>query len=262
ARVASAIENARLYETMQSQLAEMRSLYTHVSDLEQLKTHMIRVAAHDLRSPLSIVASYIELLNEDLSAHYNDMDGMYVNAIRQAVTRMTQMTSDILSLERIAEHRDVTLMRVKLGNLLERTLKDHAEHIRQHNHQTSLNVEPVAVYGDSSELREAIANLLGNAIKYTPAGGQIDASVRRDGDMALLEIKDNGFGIPEDQQERLFEPFHRVKTRETQAIDGTGLGLYLVKKIVERYGGTVHFTSEYGKGSTFGFRLPLAKSGE
>lgn len=262
ARVASAIENARLYETLQTQLAELRSLYTQVSDLEQLKTHMIRVAAHDLRSPLSIVASYIELLNEDLAAHYNDMDGMYVNAIRQAVTRMTQMTSDILSLERIAEHRDVTLMRVQLGNLLERTFKDHAEHVRQHDHQTHLNVEPAAVYGDSSELREGIANLVGNAIKYTPDGGLIEGHLRRDGDWALLEITDNGFGIPEDQQEQLFQPFHRVKTRETQAIDGTGLGLYLVKKIVERYGGTVHFRSEYGEGSTFGFRLPLAKSGE
>ncbi|MCZ2098315.1 MAG: GAF domain-containing protein, partial [Anaerolineae bacterium] len=150
ARVASAIENARLYETMQTQLAELRGLYTQVSDLEQLKTHMIRVAAHDLRSPLSIVASYTELLNEDLAQYYNDMDGMYINAIRQAVARMTQMTSDILSLERIAEHRDVTLMRVKLGNLLERTLKDMADNIRQKDHQTSLTVEPVAVYGDSS----------------------------------------------------------------------------------------------------------------
>lgn len=262
ARVASAIENARLYETLQTQLAELRSLYTQVSDLEQLKTHMIRVAAHDLRSPLSIVASYTELLHEDLAAHYNDMDGMYVNAIRQAVARMTQMTSDILSLERIAEHRDVTLMRVKLGNLLERTLKDMSDNIRQKDHKTSVSIEPVAVYGDSSELREAIANLIGNAVKYTPSGGQIDASVRRDGETALLEITDNGYGIPEDQQELLFQPFHRVKTRETQAIDGTGLGLYLVKKIVERYGGTVHFTSEYGKGSTFGFRLPLAKSVE
>jgi two-component system phosphate regulon sensor histidine kinase PhoR len=187
---------------------------------------------------------------------------MYVNAIRQAVARMTQMTSDILSLERIAEHRDVTLMRVKLGNLLERTLTDMADNIRQKDHKTSLTVEPVAIYGDSSELREAIANLLGNAIKYTHPGGQIDARVRRDGDSAVLEITDNGYGIPEDQQEQLFQPFHRVKTRETQAIDGTGLGLYLVKKIVERYGGTVHFTSEYGKGSTFGFRLPLAKAVE
>ncbi len=262
ARVTGAIENASLYETQQEQLDELRSLYNQVSDLEQLKTHMIRVAAHDLRSPLSIIASYIELLDEDLAAYYNELDGMYVNAIRQAVTRMTQMTSDILSLERLHEHRDVTLMRVQLGGMLERTVKEHTEEAQQRGLKVRTKVEPLAVYGDAAELHEAMTNLLGNAFKYTPSGGTIEARVRRDGDSAVVEIEDSGYGIPEDQQAQLFQPFYRVKTHETQAIDGTGLGLYLVKKIVEHHGGSVHFTSEHGKGSTFGFRLPLAKSGE
>ncbi|MEO8393891.1 MAG: GAF domain-containing sensor histidine kinase, partial [Chloroflexota bacterium] len=261
-RISAAVENARLYETLQAQFAELGGLYTQVTDLEQLKTHMIRIAAHDLRSPLSLIAGYIELLNEDLAVHYNDMDEMYVNAIRSSVLRMTQMTSDILSLERLDEHREVTLMRVQLGALLERSVEEFAEQIRQCKLDVLLNVEPISVYGDSAELHEAVANLIGNAIKYTPTGGRIEARLRRDGDFALLEIVDSGFGIPEDQQQDLFQPFRRIKTDETYSIEGTGLGLYLVKRIVERHGGTIHFESEHGKGSTFGFRLQLAKLSE
>ncbi len=262
ARVASAIENARLYETLQVRLDELGTLYTQVSNLEALKTDMIRVAAHDLRSPLAIVGSYIELLSEDLAPQLDDAHRMYVDAIRQAVVRMTQMTTDILSLERMHEQRDTTLARVQLSSLLEHSINEHIGEIRQRRQEINLFIDPAVVYGDSTELYEAISNLIGNAIKYTPENGKIEAHLHPDGDQTMLEIVDTGFGIPADDQTQLFQPFYRVKTSETYAIDGTGLGLYLVKKIIERHGGKVHFRSEYGKGSTFGFCLPLAKAPE
>ncbi len=125
----------------------------------------------------------------------------------------------------------------------------------------SVHAESLSVHGVSTELHEAIANLIGNAIKYTPDGGKIEARLQRDGDWAVLEVEDTGYGIPDDQQSDLFQPFRRIKTRETFAIEGTGLGLYLVKKIADRHNGSVYFRSQQGKGSTFGLRLPLAKSG-
>lgn len=252
---ASADELSRL----NAELESLQQRYDELSKLEQLKTHMIRITAHDLRSPLSIIASYIDLIDEDLSPHYGEMDGMYVNAIRQAVNRIMQLTTDILTLERLNEYRDVTLMRVQLANVLERTVEEFSEHSRQRQQTVTLKTEPLAVYGDSVDLHEAIGNLLGNAIKYSPVGGAIEAELRREGDFAVLEIIDSGYGIPEAQQARLFQPFQRIKTDETHTIDGTGLGLYLVKKIVERHSGSILFKSEYGKGSRFGFRLPLAK---
>ncbi len=262
ARIATAIENARLYEALQARLDELSTLYTQVSNLEALKTDMIRVAAHDLRSPLAVVASYVELLAEDLEPVLEDQPRMYIDAIRQAITRMTQMTTDILSLERLHEHRQATLARVRLGSLLEHSINEHLGEMRQHRQEISLFIDPVMVYGDSSELYEAIANLVVNAIKYTPEGGKIEAHLHSNGEEASLEIVDTGYGIPEEDQAQLFQPFHRIKTRETYTIEGTGLGLYLVKKIIERHGGTVHFHSEYGNGSTFGFCLPLASSSE
>jgi PAS domain S-box-containing protein len=251
--------SVRQLNALQAELEALRKRYDEVSELEQLKTHMIRMTAHDLRSPLSIIGSYIELIEEDLAPHYGEMDGMYVNAIRQAVERIMQLTTDILTLERLNQYRDVTLMRVQLGTVLERTVNEFAENSRQRNQTVTLNFEPLAVYGDSVDLHEAIANLLGNAIKYTPNGGKIEACLRRDGDFAVLEIIDNGYGVPENQQEHLFQPFQRIKTAETHMIEGTGLGLYLVKKIVEKHGGSMIFESIYGEGSTFGFRMPLAK---
>ena len=224
ARAAAEAESAQLIARLEAHLEETLNLYTRVSELEQLKTHMIRVAAHDLRSPLSIIASYVELLHQDLAAHYNEMDETYVNAIRQAISRIRQMTSDILSLERLHESGDVPRTPVPLDRLLGLTVAEYADETRQRQQQFTAQIEPVTVSGDALELHEALANLLGNAIKYTPSGGTISAALRREGAFALVEVVDNGFGIPADQQAELFQPFHRIRTRETYTIDGTGLG--------------------------------------
>jgi PAS domain S-box-containing protein len=258
-RIGAAIGNARRYMEQQSQIDELSRKYARTSELEELKTDMIRVAAHDLRGPLALIGSYTELLAEDLASQLGEQQKQFINSIRQSVERMTQMTTDILSLERLNQHRDVTLMRVPLGALLEHVVSQYANESRNRGQHIHVNTEPASVYGDSSEILEAIANLLGNAVKYTPSGGQIEAHLLREGDMAVLEIIDSGYGVPPEQLDRLFQPFQRIRTHETQNIEGTGLGLYLVKKIIERHGGQVHVESQYGRGSTFGFRLPLAK---
>jgi signal transduction histidine kinase len=111
------------------------------------------------------------------------------------------------------------------------------------------------VKGDIAQLREAMDNLIGNAIKYTPDKGSITVRLRVNGDSAIFEVKDSGIGIPKDQQARLFQPFFRVKSSETAKIEGTGLGLHLVKNIVERHQGKMRVHTVYGEGSTFGFEI-------
>lgn len=259
ARIATAIENARLYQTSQAQLVELQTLYKEVSALEQLKTDMIRVAAHDLRSPLSIIYSYVDLLDADLAVYMNDLHRSAVSAIRRAVGRIESMSSDILTLERLQSNSAPPDDIVPLVMLAKVALEDHRYESDAKRQKVILthSADAIFVTGDQGQLREAINNLVGNAIKYTPEGGCIQVRAFIEQTCGVLEVEDNGYGIPEADQPRIFEPFFRAKTGETRDIEGTGLGLYLVKKIVERHKGQIIWRSAYQAGSTFGFRLPL-----
>jgi PAS domain S-box-containing protein len=253
ARIPVALDNSRLYQLLQEQLNELQKL-------EQLKTDMIRIASHDLRNPLATISGYLELMRWDagkLLPEHRD----YLDHIQRALGRMQKITSDILSLERIEETaREGGLDRVDLRELVERAYADMRDNANQKQLQFTLNIpeQPMNVMGDPVQLLEAIVNLIGNAIKYTPINGSVDVSLRAQSDLVVFEVRDSGYGIPEDKQARLFEPFYRVKTRETKTIEGTGLGLHLVKNIVDRHNGAMIVVSEYGKGSTFGFSLKSA----
>ena len=253
-----AIDNAQLYEVAQSQLADMAGLYTRVSELEQLKTDIIRIAAHDLRNPLSQVLGYGSLMLETLGQSDGEMKN-FTEEILKAGRRMERLITDILSLQRIeamssGEHQKV----VDLSGLIEDAFTDYEARAQQKAQTFSLTMPETSVQikGDSAQLREAVDNLIGNAIKYTPEKGSIDVCLAVDDEgKAIFEVRDSGYGIPDQQQARLFQPFYRAKLRETAHIDGTGLGLHLVKNIIERHQGKMRFSSTYGKGSIFGFEV-------
>ncbi len=259
ARIAVAIDNARLYQVSQTQLAQLKDLYGQVSELEQLKTQMIRIAAHDLRSPLGVVSGYISLLEEELGSDVLEQHRSYFGPIHRAINRMQRMTTDVLSLERIhaAQARDWQDM--SLRDLVERAVLD------QRDQSTSAGLEmrvemptdDIVMRADPVQLYEAVTNLINNAIKYTPQGGTVTVRLYEDNKNAIFDVQDTGMGVPEEYRAGLFRPFYRVKTQETKDIDGTGLGLYLVKGIVDRHNGTMRFQTEHGKGSLFGFELPL-----
>lgn len=260
-RIAVALDNARLYELQRVQLEELRNLYRQVSHLEQLKTDMIRIASHDLRNPLGIIQGYIEVLQWDIDSDKLTPDKLreYLEAMTRVTHRMRKITSDILSVDRIERSAEITAeMRVDLTKIISETAQEQTDYAasKAHTYVVHLPSAPTVVLGDAAQLREAVANLIGNAIKYTPNGGRIEVSLESDGDAAVFEVTDNGYGVPYELQARLFQPFYRAKTRETTSIDGTGLGLHLVKNIIERHQGRMIFRSRYQEGSTFGFQIP------
>lgn len=261
-RIAAAVDNARLYQIARRQLLEITELYQRVSSLEQLKTDMIRIASHDLRSPIGLINGYLELIRDDVFDRLTEGEKDYIESIASAVGRMQSIVQDILSLERIQEMVDHAFEEeVNLTQLIQRAMQTlrHEAAMKTLSLQLELPGEPVFVRGDGVQLYEVIANLVSNAIKYSPeAGKPITISLRREQGQAVLAVRDSGYGVPDDQQARLFQPFFRAKSRETEEIEGVGLGLHLVKNIIERHQGTIIFESKYGKGSTFGFRLPLA----
>jgi PAS domain S-box-containing protein len=260
-RIAVSLENARLVAQINWQLEEQQRLYEEVSRLEQIKTDMIRIASHDLRNPLAAILGYLEMLNWDMEKVDKVHQG-YLGNIEEAARRMQKITSDILSLERIEEsalqnNTDV----FDLISVLQQTYNEHrsSAQLKQQKYDLELPDKQVVVDADQVQLHEAIANLVGNAIKYTPENGDIKLKLDVVEKTARVRVVDNGYGIPDDKQERLFQPFYRAKMQETESIQGTGLGLHLVKNIVERFEGTLVFKSTHKVGSTFGFDIPLSE---
>jgi two-component system sensor histidine kinase/response regulator len=259
-RITVAVDNAQLYELAQQQLMDMHQLYNRVSQLEQLKTDMIRIAAHDLRNPLGQVLGFSELLLEE-SVSLTEDQHEFIDSIHRGGKKMQKMIGDILSLQRIeamptgTQHEVIDLVELTRSLFAESSVKAHQ---KAQEYQLNVPDTGIKIKGDIAQLREAMDNLIGNAIKYTPEKGSVTVRLKLDGDSgdrAIFEVEDSGIGIPEDQQARLFQPFFRAKTNETVKIEGTGLGLHLVKNIVERHHGKMRFHSIYGRGSAFGFEI-------
>lgn len=261
-RIAVAADNARLYEYVSQQLNETQNLYSRVSRLEQMKTDMIRIASHDLKAPVAIIEGYLDMLKLD----YHLFDPLYIeyfDAMQRACARMSQMIADILSLERIQQRATGgTDVLMNVAGMLYRAGEEF-QAAADNKHQTLiLDIQddvPALVQGDETQIYEAITNLVSNAIKYTPDGGRITIFLRVTASEVVFKVEDTGYGIPEERQARLFEPFYRARVEGTENIEGTGLGLHLVKNVVERHSGKMLFQSVHGKGSTFGFILPVAK---
>lgn len=256
--LAAACDNARLYAVARDRLTELQATNERLRELEHLKTQMIRMAAHDIRNPLAALVSSIEI-TQMRRARGIDLDPDHLLAtVEEASAQIQRITDEILSLKRVENLAAQRLEPVDLHAVVGAMLAEQQRAVARAGLTltTSLPAEPVWVEGDTAYLREAMTNLLSNAIKYTPAGGAIQVELSLNDAGAHFCVRDTGIGIPPEQQSQLFQPFFRVKRAELSHVEGFGLGLYLAKQVVERCNGTMHFTSEPGQGSTFGFELP------
>jgi signal transduction histidine kinase len=265
ARTAVAIDNSRVYQQTATHLQETRVLYDRVSKLENLKTEMIRIASHDLRNPLAVIMSYVGLIRGDLeTVHQSGVEELrtpleYLGTVDIAAQQMRKIILNILSLERIEEMAEEgEFDDCDFKRLVEQCFNESRGLAQLHFQRFTRHIDVVhpMVKGDATQLGEAISNLIGNAIKYTPDRGQIEVRLEERDNNLVFSVIDNGIGIKESQQSRLFEPFFRAHSPEMENTEGSGLGLHLVRKIVERHGGELFFKSIYQKGSTFGFTIP------
>lgn len=258
-------ELKRYQNALAEHIEELQGLYDKVRHLEQLKTDMIRIAAHDLRNPLAIIIGNIDLMQMYLDDGQWTVGELneFLDNIRRGAQRMSDLTEDILSLERIEQAAEnMSFNNVDLAVLVRTSYETLKNATPLESRHLTLVLPDMAfiVNGDAIQLREAIDNLIENAIKYTRADGYIRVHLERREDEVVFEVEDNGFGIPTEKQQNLFQPFYRARTTDTLEIQGTGLGLHLVKNIVERHYGTVSVKSVHGVGSTFGFALPVARA--
>lgn len=262
-RLSVAIDNARLYHYVTQQLEETQNLNEQLRKAESLKTDMIRIANHDLKNPLGIVQGYLHLLRHDFPEMNKDIEE-YFYYMDESLQRMQNILKDFLTVEAINERaKGASNIRMDLRDLVWQAVSEYQMQSlekRQELIESYPQPEQAMIKGDKEQLYEAICNLISNAIKYTPERGTIRIELSLTEDMGVIfAVHDTGYGIPEDRQNRLFEPFFRSRTAETATIEGTGLGLHLVKNIIERHQGTMLFKSIYREGSTFGFRLSLSQ---
>ncbi|MFP4321228.1 MAG: PAS domain S-box protein [Anaerolineales bacterium] len=232
-----------------------------LQELEQVKSEMIRMASHDLRNPIAQIKGYLDLLIDELSP--DSIHREYTAAIERGARKMEHLLEDILNLERAESQQPDTWQALNIQPLLIEAVFHLASQARlkEIDFQASIPPELPQVIGNDVQIEQAIHNIINNAIKYTPSGGQVIVEARTEAERLVFQVKDTGYGIPQERQARLFQRFYRANTPGTEGISGTGLGLSLVKAIIERHGGNVFFMSEYQAGSTFGFWLPLAPNG-
>ena len=232
---------------------------TILKDLSRLKTQMLQITSHDLKNPLGVIMGYAEMLLLELEPTNPHFE--YVADMARVTQRMLDMISQLLSLERIETLATGKGERFEPLALIEDVIHDLRHTFTHKNQKLAVRLPETApaLLGDPAQIREAFKNLIENASKYTPEGGQALIQVKVDPKSRRFHflVQDNGYGIPEHLQARIFEQFYRAKQPGTEQITGTGLGLSLVKAIIKRHGGDVWFRSTVGKGSVFGFWLPI-----
>lgn len=241
--------------------AELQRLYAELAALERFKTEMIRMAAHDLSSPISSISLSTQFLRRKIGDQLSERALDQLTHIERATTQMAAITANFLSLERIEKYAQNGFAQpVDLSEIVTQAYKDFGELAKRKRQKYVLDLPPgsIMVAGDPTQLRQAVAHLIGNAAKYTQEEGEITVNLRLAGGMATFEVQDTGCGVPQDQQAHLFQPFFHVNHDLVNHTGGSGLGLHLVKNIIERHRGNVHFKSVEGRGSTFGFQVPLS----
>jgi len=227
-----------------------------LKELDALKTQMIRMASHDLKSPLGAILGYAELLKTTQLA---DFQIQMVNMTEHAAQQMLAIITNILNLERLKD-ANLSLVPVDLSLFVCQLVVVYQERAASKQQAIELRIPdaPVMVQADKQYLHQAIDNLVGNAVKYTPAQGKITVTISNSNGCARIMVADTGYGIPAQAQAKLFQPFFRARTRATADIPGSGLGLSLAKAVIEAHQGKLWFESEEGRGSTFFVELPIA----
>lgn len=233
---------------------------THLKEIDDMKSEFVATVSHDLRSPLTFMRGYATML--PMVGELNEKQQDYADKILNGIDQMAQLVDDLLDLGRIEAGVDLAQEEIGVESLLSEVATEYWQHAHLSGIKLQVEVAPgvSTVMGDTALIRQAVTNLVGNGIKYAPNSGLMTLRAEHANGEVVISVKDNGPGIPQKDQMRLFEKFYRVKQRGTEKIKGSGLGLAIVKSIAERHGGRVWCHSQGGEGATFYISLPLEPS--
>jgi signal transduction histidine kinase/putative methionine-R-sulfoxide reductase with GAF domain len=249
---ALAIQNARLFREIEDKSRQLEVASQH-------KSEFLANMSHELRTPLNAIIGFSEVLSERMFGEINEKQAEYLGDILESGQHLLSLINDILDLSKIEAGRmELEPTEFELPSAIENTLILVRE--RAHRRGIALvrtvDEAPGMIYADERKVKQVLLNLLSNALKFTPEGGQIDVRSRVNNGATEISVTDTGVGIAPEDQEAVFEEFRQVGTA-SKKVEGTGLGLAISRKFIELHGGRIWVESQVGKGSTFAFTLPL-----
>ena len=237
----------------------IRSL-ERIAEANRMKSEFISIVSHQLRSPLSNLKWSIEILSSGRLGKIGGKQAEYLRILTDNTERMGELVSDLLTVSRIEQGRlPLQKSSFSLAKLTEEIIEKYKPYASASNVEISFQAEESLprVIADLSQIKSVIENLLDNAIRYIKGRGEIEIKINKKDHKLLFEIKDTGVGIPREDQKRIFQKFFRSMNVMRHQTQGSGLGLYIAKSIVEKSGGKIWFKSKEGEGTTFWFTLPI-----
>jgi PAS domain S-box-containing protein len=262
AQAAIAIENARLFAQEERRASEYARALEQQQELDRLKDQFIQNVSHELRTPMAIARGYAELLEADELGPVPPQQREPIAIIARRLRMLSHLVDDINAILEV-ETKEPDFEWLDLGKLVQAVGEDFRVSTTAGGISLTMAVDEglPPIRGDIIHLRRMLDNLLGNALKFTPEGGQICVRLKRNTTHLLVEVADTGIGIPAEKRGRIFERFYQVDGSMRRRYGGTGLGLAIVRQIAELHAGTVDVDSEVGKGSTFCVSLPFGQVG-
>lgn len=250
-QMALVISNARL-------LSQERALVDRLRELDVMKTDFIAIASHELRTPLTAIQGTVKTLQRPGVTFSTEQIWDFIGIMDRQADRLTRLVEDLLLVSRI-DHGSVSLRMEETS--LDAVMQDALEEIGQRAHRVSLAISPAMppIRTDGHRVCQIARNLIENALKFSDDDTSVRVSVHENRDMFLIEVADEGVGIPAEELQHIFQRFHQVGGSMRRRSDGFGLGLYITKRLTEALGGTIDIRSTVGEGSTFRVYLPLVR---